>query len=96
MFGCIKQGKVVFFPFDLGVDPAKGNTFCNVWIGLLFVVAKSSSIFWYSTPVIIKNSYNYLLMRFDLRNKILNRESLKHIDSPRKLGPMKLNNYNVF
>lgn len=34
IFGCIKKGKVWFFPCDLWVDLAKGNNLCKVWIWL--------------------------------------------------------------
>lgn len=32
--GSIKKENVWFFPFDLWVDPAKGNNFCKVLIGI--------------------------------------------------------------
>ena len=34
IFGSIKRRNDVSFPFDLLVDPTKGNNFCKVWIGL--------------------------------------------------------------
>lgn len=42
----LKEVKVAFSHFDLWVDPARGDSFCKVWIGLLDLRFNEPSGYW--------------------------------------------------